>query len=118
MYPHRPSVDRYSVFSEGFERERVNLVLNLQHFCRQRLRSILLHNRNGFLKNNWTAVVLLVNKVNCRAADFCPRCKDRLMHVVPVHSGTAKRGKQRWMNIENPVLVFPHNAGWDLLEIS
>lgn len=69
----------------------------------QRLGRVARFHADGLLGENESVVVLLVYHMNCDTGDLCPRTKDRLMHVDPVHPRSAEGREQGRMDVDDPV---------------
>ena len=75
-------------------------------FFGQALGSVILVNSAAGLKQNLSAVIIFVHKVDCNTALLLPCGYNRLMHMIPVHSFASVSGEEGRVDIDNPLRIF------------
>ena len=78
-------------------------MLDFEHSGRQRIRSVILHNRNGLLKNDFSRIHTFIDKMNCRAGLRLIAGQHGLMDIMSVKALAAVFRNQRRMDIDDPV---------------
>jgi hypothetical protein len=103
-------VDDEFTLGKPVDHVRVKLTFGFKHPGRERLRSIVIENRDSALGDDGSVIVMIIEKMNRATRDLAAVVQNRLMDFDSVISRTAKRRNQTWMDIDDAIGIVVRNG--------